>query len=161
MSLLKAIRAQLGLSASAAQNFTLDASAADGTMKLARGNAGATTQDIITVAGDGKVDFPAGLAAFLGTNQALSNPGYQKLPGGLIIQWGFAYPNASGNLQGTFPVVVPNGQLAAFCTPQGEANPSVAVGCFSLTKTNYDFRVRAAGGAAITTVPLYWVVIGY
>lgn len=49
MSLIKAIRAQLGLSTTATQNFTLDASAADGSMKLARGNAGTTTQDIITV----------------------------------------------------------------------------------------------------------------
>ncbi len=49
MSLLKMIRAQLGLSSTPANNFTLDASADNGTMKLARGNAGATTQDLITV----------------------------------------------------------------------------------------------------------------
>lgn len=49
MSIIKAIRHQLGLSATAANNFTLDASADDGTMKLARGNAGAGTQDILTV----------------------------------------------------------------------------------------------------------------
>lgn len=55
MSLIKTIKAQLGLSNTATQNFTLTAEAADGTMKLARGNAGATTQDIITVASDGKV----------------------------------------------------------------------------------------------------------
>ena len=49
MSLLKTIKAQLGLSTTPANNFTLDASADNGTMKLARGNAGATTQDILTV----------------------------------------------------------------------------------------------------------------
>jgi len=59
MSLIKAIKAQLGLSVTPANNFTLDASADNGTMKLARGNAGATTQDIMTVAADGKVAFPA------------------------------------------------------------------------------------------------------
>lgn len=58
MSIIKAIRAQLGLSSTATQNFTLDASAADGTMKLARGNAGATTQDILTVDANGKVSMP-------------------------------------------------------------------------------------------------------
>lgn len=58
MSLIKAIKAQLGLSNTATQNFTLDASAADGTMKLARGNAGATTQDIITVDAAGRPGFP-------------------------------------------------------------------------------------------------------
>lgn len=58
MSLLKTIRQQLGLSTTPANNFTLDASADNGTMKLARGNAGATTQDILTVDASGKVSFP-------------------------------------------------------------------------------------------------------
>ena len=53
MSLLKSIRKQLGLSVTPANNFTLDASADNGTMKLARGNAGATTQDILTVDASG------------------------------------------------------------------------------------------------------------
>jgi hypothetical protein len=60
MSLIKSIRQQLGLSGTPANNFTLDASADNGTMKLARGNAGATTQDIMTVDAAGKVEFPAG-----------------------------------------------------------------------------------------------------
>lgn len=58
MSLLKAVKAQLGLSNTATQNFTLTAEAADGTMKLARGNAGATTQDILTVDAAGRPGFP-------------------------------------------------------------------------------------------------------
>jgi hypothetical protein len=52
---------QLGLSGDPAKNFTLSVPAApDGTMKLARGNAGATTQDILTVDAGGKVAFPQG-----------------------------------------------------------------------------------------------------
>jgi microcystin-dependent protein len=54
-TLIKTPKAQLGLSVTPANNFTLDASADDGTMKLAR-NSG---QDIMTVAADGKVAFPA------------------------------------------------------------------------------------------------------
>lgn len=50
---------QLGDSLTATQNFTLTAAAADGTLKLARGNAGATTQDILTV-------DAAGIASLLG-----------------------------------------------------------------------------------------------
>lgn len=49
MSLLNTIRVKLGLSNTPANNFVLDASADNGTMKLARGNPGATTQDILTV----------------------------------------------------------------------------------------------------------------
>ena len=48
---------QLGDSITATQNFTLTSAAADGTMKLARGNSGSTTQDIITVAADGNVQL--------------------------------------------------------------------------------------------------------
>jgi hypothetical protein len=48
---------QLGDSATATQNFMVTAQAADGTMKIARGNNGATTQDIITVATDGNVQL--------------------------------------------------------------------------------------------------------
>lgn len=54
MSLLRAIKAQLGLSGTPGNNFTLDASADNGTMKLAR-NSG---QDIMTVDAAGKVAFP-------------------------------------------------------------------------------------------------------
>ena len=43
MSLLKAIKAQLGLSNTPANNFTITAEADNGTLKLARGNAGSTT----------------------------------------------------------------------------------------------------------------------
>jgi hypothetical protein len=54
MSLLKAIKAQLGLSATPANNFQFDASADDGSMKLVR-NSG---QDVMTVDAAGKVTFP-------------------------------------------------------------------------------------------------------
>ena len=55
-------RVQLGSSGTATQNFTLTAEAANGTMKLARGNAGATTQDVMTVDANGKTSFPQQLA---------------------------------------------------------------------------------------------------
>ena len=48
---------QVGASATPANNFTIHASANNGTMKLARGNAGATTQDIMTVDAAGKERF--------------------------------------------------------------------------------------------------------
>ena len=97
MSLLKAIKAQLGLSTTPANNFTLDASADNGTMKLARGNAGATTQDIITVDAGGKVAFPQ-------QGQTLAVQGYVRLPGGLLIQWGSSTSSASADVTVTFPV---------------------------------------------------------
>lgn len=107
MSLLKTIRAQLGISATATQNFTLDASASDGTMKLARGNAGATTQDILTVDASGNV-LVGGNNLNLFSTKSLAVSGYQKLPSGLIIQWGSwdGGPAASGT--SSFPIAFPN-----------------------------------------------------
>lgn len=57
MSILKANSVQLGNSATATQNFTLRSNA-DGSATLARGNVGATTQDILTVDADGRVAMP-------------------------------------------------------------------------------------------------------
>ena len=82
MSLIKTIKAQLGLSNTATQNFTLTAEAADGTMKLARVNAGATTQDIITVDSSGVVIFPSG-SQMLGVNQTWQNVTASR-PAGIV-----------------------------------------------------------------------------
>lgn len=54
MSIIKAIKHRLGLSVTPANNFVLDASADNGTMKLARESG----QDIMTVDAAGKVVFP-------------------------------------------------------------------------------------------------------
>lgn len=127
MSLLKAIKAQLGLSVTPANNFTLDASADNGTMKLAR-NSG---QDIMTVDAAGRVAFPQSnrtwqdvigsrTAGVLYTNstdreifvaatfytQAASGYGYIEV-NGLIIGLTTQVPNA--HLSGGVCVPVPPG----------------------------------------------------
>jgi hypothetical protein len=58
MSLIKANAVQVGQSPTATQNFTLAVpSSPDGTIKLARGNAGATTQDVLSVDASGNVSI--------------------------------------------------------------------------------------------------------
>lgn len=54
MSDLKVNRIQLGQNGTATQNFTFK-QGSDGTMTIARGNAGATTQDILTVDASGNL----------------------------------------------------------------------------------------------------------
>ena len=71
-------RVQLGDSTTAANNFVWQTNT-DGTAKLARGNIGATTQDILTVAADGKVNFLEPIVAFsyspsTATNIATTTP---------------------------------------------------------------------------------------
>lgn len=156
MSLIKTIKAQLGLSNTATQNFTLTAEAADGTMKLARGNAGATTQDIITVASTGAVDFPQ-LARSLTPN------GYVKLPSGLILQWGTSSSTASSanNINVTFPITFPN---AAFQV-QGSIGLGNAAGNYtvqtSIVNTNNAVLTAQNNGAYSSGISILWFAIGY
>jgi len=73
MSLLKANSVQIGQSATATQNFTLSVpSSPDGTIKLARGNSGATTADVLTVDASGNVTTT--LANGIVTPAKLSQP---------------------------------------------------------------------------------------
>lgn len=59
MSTLKTSNIQVGQSTSATNNFTVSTDA-NGGLILARGNQGATTQNIVTVASNGIVNFPVG-----------------------------------------------------------------------------------------------------
>lgn len=78
---IKTNSVQLGDSATATQNFTLQTNV-DGTAKLARGNAGATTQDILTVDINGRVAMPNNVVAFSAyqsTLQSLPNNVFTKV----------------------------------------------------------------------------------
>ena len=57
---LKVNQVQLGDNSTAANNFVWQTNA-DGTAKLARGNVGATTQDILTVDASGRIDIPSNM----------------------------------------------------------------------------------------------------
>ncbi|WP_199771002.1 pyocin knob domain-containing protein [Achromobacter sp. AONIH1] len=50
------------------------------------------------------------------SKQLLADNGYQKLPGGLILQWGVQASAASGNTSAFFPIAFPGGTLAVFGT---------------------------------------------
>jgi hypothetical protein len=105
---------QIGLSGTAANNFVLDASADNGTMKLARGNAGATTQDVMTVAANGKPSFPQ-LSFTPGSNA--DNQSSFELPNGLIIKAGnTGTVGAGGGLQVNFATSFPNMCLGVIVT---------------------------------------------
>ena len=79
------LHVQLGDSLTATNNFQLTSAAADGTMKLARGNMGATTQDILTVAAStGVVSVPQGMAAL----PSVSGSFYEEYTSGTITTTG-------------------------------------------------------------------------
>lgn len=91
---------------------------------------------------------------------SLAGNGYQKLPSGLIVQWGGGITNSSGILQQTLPITFPTAQLKGVCTSQGDENPTILTSVFSLTATAIDCRARTVGGAAVS-FPISWIAFGY
>ena len=132
MSLLKAIKAQLGLSNTPANNFTITAEADNGTLKLARGNAGSTTQDIMTVGASGLVGFPVSKAIETPVKDALNATG--SAPVYACRAWvnfngtGTVAIRASGNVSS----ITDNGvgiYTVNFTTALPDANYSAVVTC--------------------------------
>lgn len=101
MSLLKANSVQIGQSATATQNFTLSVpSSPDGTIKLARGNSGETTADVLTVDASGNVTTT--LAASSIPNASIAAPKLNGAQGGSAPIYGVrAWCLFNGTLAGT------------------------------------------------------------
>lgn len=151
---------QLGDSATATQNFTLTSGAVDGTMKLARGNFGATTQDILTVDASGLAAFPQGLAAFVGTNQSLAANGYQKLPGGLIIQWGTTTTIiTNGTLAVTFPTAFATACYAAMVTQKDALGANEAMGWSASGLSTTGMTIGHYSSSSTSRIAT-WIAIG-
>lgn len=97
---IKVNQVQLGDSATATQNFVWQTNV-DGTTKLARGNVGATTQDILTVDATGKVTLTASDANLpIGVGQT-----WQDMIGSRAINT--TYTNSTGR-----PI-----EISVTCTP--------------------------------------------
>ncbi len=91
-------------------------------------------------------NFSAALAsAFNGSNQSLSTSGYQKLPGGLILQWTrFVPPGGGGYLTVTLPITFPSAALGAWGTT-GDASVILAIAPTGLSPSAV--QVQNGGGA--------------
>ena len=96
---------------------------------------------------------------FTGSNQSLTTNGYQKLPGGLIIQWGnSAQSNNGGPYTVTFPIAFPNACFnvnMTIGTLNTDTSNSISVSTFTTTT----FQFNSVGGGP--TYNHYWIAIGY
>lgn len=107
----------------------------------------------------GKAISPATLAqALKGSNQSLAASGYQKLPGGLIIQWGTGTTVSGGPTSVTFPIAFPNTTLTAALTiTSGSPSTQNAV----LLSTSFSNTSLTAYSSAGTNVGFAFIAIGY
>ncbi|MCP1651803.1 phage tail protein [Pseudomonas nitroreducens] len=98
------------------------------------------------------------LGASAGFAFSTAGNGYQKLPSGLIIQWGAAGSVTSAGVTVTFPIAFPNAQLATIATVSGLNAPAAAYAATHSTgspKTNVGLSVNT-GNTAVG-----WIAIGY
>ena len=108
-------------------------------------------------------DLKVALADFIGTNQSLSENGYQKLPGGLIVQWGTAGSNADGQANFTLPVSFPNAVLSASATYFVNSRTPNFCTLFSSVwgKTTIAGLVFNASGGGVPGAIVKFIAIGY
>ena len=99
-------------------------------------------------------DLVRGLPADFTSSKATN--GYQKLPGGLIIQWGESKSRSSNDI--TFPIAFPNACLNATCTNGRNTDSNsdyFAVNMSSYTTTKFSTQHYDSA------VDLSWMAIGY
>jgi microcystin-dependent protein len=136
----------IGVSATIGNNFNLDASANNGTMKLARESG----QDVMTVDAAGKPRFPQ-LA------QLISSNGYKVLEGGLIVQWGSGNL-VSGGAAVTFPLQFPNSVFAISITADQAISGVTGEGLAAQIVNTVAFQAHNNWQVAVNVT---WIAIGY
>jgi hypothetical protein len=99
-----------------------------------------------------------GSAATVGLSQfasSLGSSGYQYLPSGFIIQWGFAAPGWGSGDAISFPIAFPNNCFCVNATGQGSSTPStnnIAI-ITILNTSSFAFYANATTGQ-------YWMAFG-
>jgi hypothetical protein len=93
-------------------------------------------------------------SSFTGSNQSLTTNGYQKLPGGLIIQWGTenGYTTGSSTATTSFPIAFPNACLNVTATGWGFGDASGQA-----SATVNPVSIYAASGS-VSTTGLTWIM---
>lgn len=97
------------------------------------------------------------LDLFSGTGQhVITQNGYQKLPGGVIIQWGLATV-AAGNNTVTLPLAFPTSMFTAVATQSSPFGVGLTVNNIitvsNFTVSNFNIASNVPGG-------VYWIAIG-
>ena len=96
----------------------------------------------------------------LGFTTSAGTNGYVKLPGGIIIQWG--YYNGAGSATITFPLAFPNNCFAAVANAYvGNSSGGDIVEVSSVSKTAlYCSLVNATTATVVTSGIAWWIAIG-
>lgn len=120
----------------------------------------ATTAEAQAMTDDGAALTAKKLAdALKGANQSLASPGYQKLPGGLIVQFGGGNTSEGGGIAVALPIAFPNFGITAVGMANTTAVQDVKISG-NVSKTHATFFAAGSGGVGIS-IGVYWIAIGY
>ncbi|HAI2367134.1 baseplate J/gp47 family protein [Escherichia coli] len=106
-------------------------------------------------------EVPGIMAAFA---SSLSSTGFQKLPSGLIIQWGIV--SGASNYTVTYPVTFPNRSLALLAVPHTTSLAGISAmgiaNCSDITKSQFYIIVGGISQGEIVKYErsCFWVAIG-
>lgn len=104
-------------------------------------------------------------ADFTGANQSLGTSGYQKLPGGLIMQWGrWSATDADSSTTITFPIAFPTGVLNLSGGVEYQTAPSdngVVIQFYNPTTTTVVIRRQDIATATGEDFYMNWFAIGH
>ena len=154
------------LNATAISSGTLDnartsASSSNGASTIvARDASGNFSANTITAALIGSVTGTASgnvaSSDFTGSNQSLSASGYQKFPGGLIIQWGVFTQSSGGYTDVSLPTTFPNAcrHANAIKLSNSTGGIDITAGLRSLSTSMVSFNCQNG-------FDYYWFAIGY
>lgn len=103
-------------------------------------------------------DLKVALSDFTGANQSLASSGYQKLPGGLIIQWGGSGESPSNGTPITFPITFPNAILRVISGVNIVGTGGITLGVNSVTTSGFNTYVSGSNPGAYV---IEYIAIGY
>lgn len=90
-------------------------------------------------------------------NSSLAGSGYQKLPSGLIVQWG----TGSATANNTYPIAFPNGPLSVVATVAAATTGTPYYVNVNLNGGKTSFGANAfSGTTSLSGVAIHWLAIG-
>lgn len=151
MSAVKSSKVQVGISTDPDNNFVIDASQGDGSIKISRGNIGATTQDVLKVDSTGTMStlgLPAfqcrAWATFNGTTTGTNPPS----SGGNIAS---VQRLSTGYYRVTFSTAMSNATYAVQVSTSGSPGYNLGTATVNTRTTTY-FDIGSSGITGTTNV---------
>lgn len=123
---------------------------------------GATAGQVLTFNGSTSAWGVSSLSAN-GFSVSLSSNGYQKLPSGLITQWGVLSSVALDESKHvvTFPISFPNSVFNVTATLNYDVEVSGSIGVVVKSLSSSGFQVYGDHATITTTGNIFWQAIGY